>query len=73
MWLLAGCHLFSSGEIPETCEDAGACDDSAPITGEPSRLLAALACSLCSTDTQVAEQYVADLWLVPRSAPRSRS
>ena len=65
MWLLAGCHLFSSGEISETCEDEGACDDSVPITGEPSRLLAALACSPCSTDTEVAEQYVADLWLVP--------
>ena len=66
MWLLAGCHLFSSGDISETCEDAGACDDSGPpITGEPSRLLAALACSPCSTDDDVAEQYVADLWLVP--------
>jgi len=65
MWLLVGCHLFSSGEISETCEDVGACDDSGPITGEPSRLLAALACAPCSTDTAVAEQYVADLWLVP--------
>jgi hypothetical protein len=43
----------------------GACDDSGPVAGEPSRLLAALACSPCSTDTAVAEQYVADLWLVP--------
>jgi hypothetical protein len=65
MWLLAGCHLFSEAGIPETCEDVGACDDSAPPAGEPSRLLAALACSPCSTDTAVAEQYVADLWLVP--------
>jgi hypothetical protein len=65
MWLLAGCHLFSSSEISETCEDVGACDDSGTATGEPSRLLAALACSPCSTDTEVADQYVADLWLVP--------
>lgn len=65
MWLLAGCQLFLSGEISETCEDVGACDDSGRPTGEPSRLLAALACSPCSTDTEVAEQYVADLWLVP--------
>jgi hypothetical protein len=64
MWLLAGCHLFSPAEIAETCEDVGACDDSAPA-GEPSRLLAALACAPCSADTEVAEQYVADLWLVP--------
>jgi hypothetical protein len=66
MWLLAGCHLFSSGTIPKTCEDVGACDDSSPpIPGEPSRLLAALACSPCSTDTDASAQYVADLWLVP--------
>src|SRR4029079_9497004 len=66
MWLLAGCHLFSSAAISETCEDGGACDDSGPpITGEPSRLLAALACSPCSTDDDVADQYVAGLWLVP--------
>jgi hypothetical protein len=65
MWLLAGCHLFSSAEISETCEDVGGCDDSAPVTGEPSRLLAALACSPCSNDAEVANQYVADLWLVP--------
>jgi hypothetical protein len=65
MWLLAGCHLFSPANISETCEDVVACDDSAPTTGEPSRLLAALACSRCSTDTEGADQYVADLWLVP--------
>ena len=55
MWLLAGCHLFSSGDISETCEDVAACDDSGPIPDEPSRLLAALACSPCTTDTKVAE------------------
>ena len=65
MWLLAGCHLFSSGEISTTCEDVGACDDSGTVTGKPSRLLAALGCSPCSTDTEVADQYVADVWLVP--------
>jgi hypothetical protein len=67
MWLLAGCHLFASANIPKTCEDVGACDDdtSEPI-GEPSRLLAALACAPCSTDTAIAEQYVADVWLVPQ-------
>ena len=66
MWLLAGCHLFSSGEIAKTCEDVGACDDSSEPVGEPSRLLAALACSPCSTDTDAAELYVADVWLVPQ-------
>jgi hypothetical protein len=69
MWLLAGCHLFSSAAIDATCEDVGACDETGdgtpPLLGDPERTIAALACGPCGANPDLGAQYVADVWLVP--------